>query len=805
MSINQRLIDTNVPVDTTEPSDGSMFTLRLDANDVDSYDSYGTEWIDIKDHEYSPTTNVSEHFNTVTYTGNNGNNNSITGAGFQPDLVWIKTRTTALHHVWMDSLRGASSIMGSSFNSAPSALGSSWRAAYGEMDSFDTDGFTVSNGSGTGNFNSGIDYVAWCFKAGGAPSGSDKVSIDGTSSANEAAAGLTAGTAAVAGLSANTDLGFSIATIENVSGAFTFSHGLDVSPELVILKTIGGGPGGDASGHWYVYSKDLQANKYLVMNSTAAAGTSANIWQNTRPTNDVASVHYSGSSYNFAAYSFASKRGVSKVGGFEGNGGTKKVYTGFEPAFILFKNADNGNGNSAWFMYDNKRGDSEYLMANSNSMRGTDAPPVEFHRDGFSVNYGGGAINVNNQTHIYYAAAKNTNEASLIADTNLELHLDAASFPEYGEAGYSQYPTTWTDSSGSNDGTIIGSAKFDSELGNYLDFDGSNDYISFSQFNISSNNKVTVELWVNPNSTQAQYANMLDYGHDGTNGFTIQQNSNTTNNYWIYNSGIVATVSIEPNKWTHLCITGDGTSFKTYINGELEQTGTAGSAAGTSGRTLNIGRWRGGASRYWNGQMGQVRFYGSSLTQAQVRQNFNFTKPSYPNGTNGTIVDATWNSGGYFNFDQNRITLPSAATAAFDTVNRTLSIWIYVVNNNGYRIPIVIQGSNLNYGMLYFELNMSASTVKYQMGYGTVSTSFSLNTWHHLAVVQQDASSEAFFDGVSVGTAASGNNSIAGTQFQMGGLISTTSLDFKGRISKLSLYSGALTQTEITALYDEGR
>ena len=64
--------------------------LHLDANDVDSYDGDGDVWYDIHDHEYTPATNVSEHFNTVLYTGTSLTN-AITGVGFSPDLVWTET------------------------------------------------------------------------------------------------------------------------------------------------------------------------------------------------------------------------------------------------------------------------------------------------------------------------------------------------------------------------------------------------------------------------------------------------------------------------------------------------------------------------------------------------------------------------------------------------------------------------------------------------------------------------------------------------------------------------------------------
>ena len=41
---------------------------------------------------YTTIKKPSDYFNTKLYTGNLSTNN-ITGVGFQPDLVWLKSRT----------------------------------------------------------------------------------------------------------------------------------------------------------------------------------------------------------------------------------------------------------------------------------------------------------------------------------------------------------------------------------------------------------------------------------------------------------------------------------------------------------------------------------------------------------------------------------------------------------------------------------------------------------------------------------------------------------------------------------------
>jgi len=47
----------------------------------------------------------NDYFNTKLWTGTDATH-AITGVGFEPDLVWIKGRTTAYNHVLNDQVRG---------------------------------------------------------------------------------------------------------------------------------------------------------------------------------------------------------------------------------------------------------------------------------------------------------------------------------------------------------------------------------------------------------------------------------------------------------------------------------------------------------------------------------------------------------------------------------------------------------------------------------------------------------------------------------------------------------------------------
>ena len=104
----------------------------------------------------------SDHFNTKLYTGNGTDATGITGVGFQPDLVWLKGRSVAEHHVWTDAVRGGNKQIYSNLNYAEAS-------ATNRIQSLDSDGFTIGDGALV-NQNSAT-YVAWNWLAAGtAPS-----------------------------------------------------------------------------------------------------------------------------------------------------------------------------------------------------------------------------------------------------------------------------------------------------------------------------------------------------------------------------------------------------------------------------------------------------------------------------------------------------------------------------------------------------------------------------------------------------------------------------------------------------------
>tara|TARA_R110000824_G_scaffold2537_4_gene11651 strand:- start:846 stop:3935 length:3090 start_codon:yes stop_codon:yes gene_type:complete len=1028
MAINERLIDTKA--DSSGVVDEANLTLELDAGDVDSYDGTGDVWYDIHNFEFTPTTNVAENFNTVLYDGTSGVN-VINTVGFQPDLVWIKVRNNSGINALTNSINGDTT-----FNVAntDAAIGTNSSAPK----SFNSLGFTL--GSGNANWNSSLyEYVAWCFKAGGAPSGTDKVSIDGTSYSTMTAAGLTNGSADIVKLSINTDLGFSIAKYTGSGTASaTVAHGLDTPPEMLIVKRL------ENPEDWAVYHKSAESppeDYVLILNENYAAGNNATRWNDTAPTSTFFTVGSSqavNAAEDYIAYCFASKRGVSEVGGYIGTGAAGNfIFTGFEPAFLLQKSTSSGN----WHIFDNKRNANNprvtLLSPNTNSQEGNISGGVDFNRNGFTFITTNSALNGNGQTYIYYAVAANTNETGLTPDTagftqgttksptvlnlqgagytgsgdwldssgnsnngvitgatyvnqgnasyfdfngtsnyvsfasnpvagtgdfsistwarcdnltgfryiaqfgslanpgsgfalakydstqsnKLYVHIggetlisphvvvlgawthyavtqtgttlkfyingdlidtfttsyspnrtnlnSALGYYTEGNANYweggigqvrlyssvlsptdvqtnyeatkqyllpylelnleagnnSSYPgtgTTWFDlTSNDNDGTITG-ATWQQEVGNFFEFDGNNDDVKLGAFDISLNNQLTAEMWVNPESTQVQFSMLFDYQHTGTLGFAIQQQSNNLNTYQVYNVGEVTTFSLVANKWSHLVVTADGTDFRVYIDGELNVQATHTDVANTSGRTLDIGGWHNSTTaRSFNGGIAQVRVYSTPLSLAQVRQNFNFTSSLYPNYFPGTLgagaAKPVWDPAGYFEFDGSsdfvQTNLPIRSTDV------STSLWFKAdagglgatnpplfFTSNGGRIDILITGSTSN--------SVTANADSLQIQATTATTQF-----NHLAIV---------FEGFAPGYTGTYGTGITFTVYINGNSITSSGtltpyaqtangfepnlrvgrsgggFYFDGQISKVKAYTNALTPEEINILYSEG-
>jgi hypothetical protein len=332
------------------------------------------------------TTLAGKYFNPIIYTGT-GSVRSLTGVGFQPDLVWIKGRSQATGHGLFNSVIGATKGLSSNSNAAQFTDANSLTA-------FNSDGFSLGTDA-TNNFvNVNTQtYVAWNWNAGGSNATNTAGSITST-------------------VRANTTSGFSVVSFNAGSaGNKTVGHGLGASLNLWIVKSLS-----TVNNSWSVGSSALAtpASNYLVLNGTAASTSDTRLWANAAPTSTVFSFE---SNYTVPAnadciaYCFAAVAGYSAFGSYTGNGSADGpfVYLGFRPRYVLIKNATDTGGN-AWLVFDTARDTYNvtkgYLAPNNSNAENTASSILDMTSNGFKLRDSFVAWNGSTNTIIYAAFAE---------------------------------------------------------------------------------------------------------------------------------------------------------------------------------------------------------------------------------------------------------------------------------------------------------------------------------------------------------------------------------------------------------------
>ena len=322
----------------------------------------------------------SDYFNTVLWTGNGNAGTNITGVGFQPNWVWIKRRSAVEFNVWNDSVRGVPKNLYSNSTQV--------QDSGNLMSAIISDGFTVQTDNSV-NAN-GSTYVAWNWLA-GTTSG---IATNGATTITPAA------------YSFNQTSGISIVNYDgNDTAGAKVAHGLGTTPDMMIVKAM------NSTAHWAIYHKAMGNTHYMQFDTNAQLDD-AGVWNDTSPDSINFTVGQSDKTnlVTYIAYCFAGVQGYSKFGSYVGNGDSDGpfVYTGFKPAFIIFKRSIGGTGN--WQLLDNKRlgfnNENRTLYPNSNIAEEQE-DDLDIVSNGFKLRNTGTDGNGNGSTYIYMAFAEN--------------------------------------------------------------------------------------------------------------------------------------------------------------------------------------------------------------------------------------------------------------------------------------------------------------------------------------------------------------------------------------------------------------
>jgi len=332
--------------------------------------------------------NPSTVFDTKLYTSNAGTL-TVSGLGFSPDFAWLKSRGTGVAHALYDTVRGAGRALKSNTTEAEQYTTDGFV-------SFNSDGFTLGANNNSPqpdiNYTNNVARVAWCWDAGSSTVTNTQGSITSSVRTNNC---------------------LSVVTYTGTGVLATVGHGLGIAPSFYIIKRR------NSTSEWTCYHSALGATKYITLQSTAAAVTTANAWNNTAPTSSVFTINsvYGDLNANggtYVAYCFAPVAGYSSFGSYTGNGSTDGPFvycgTGFRPRWIMIKIA-NSTGN--WYVLDAARNTYNAMpdalfpnLSNSETNSPAGSRSIDFLSNGFKIRGTDNDTNLNGYTYIYAAFAE---------------------------------------------------------------------------------------------------------------------------------------------------------------------------------------------------------------------------------------------------------------------------------------------------------------------------------------------------------------------------------------------------------------
>lgn len=311
-----------------------------------------------------PTIKKPSLYMDATLRTGTGATASVSSLGFQPDLVWIKSRSAATNNNLFDSARGATiGLVSQNVNPEYTDANS--------LTAFNSNGYSLGSDASSRGVNINTNtYVDWAWKEGAAP-------------------------------------GFDIVLYTGNGANRTVSHALGAAPACYVVK----GRSGTNVDEWFMYHKVLGATKYIRWSQALGSYASSTFWQDTAPTSSVFSlgtnISVNTNTTLYVAYLWSEIDGFSKFGSYTGNASSDGpfVFCGFQPRWIYIK----GDNATSGRQYDTARLTNEAkspLYFNLASAESAEANGIDILSNGFKVRWSNSVINGSGTTYIFMAFAE---------------------------------------------------------------------------------------------------------------------------------------------------------------------------------------------------------------------------------------------------------------------------------------------------------------------------------------------------------------------------------------------------------------
>ena len=413
-----------------------------------------------------------------------------------------------------------------------------------------------------------------------------------------------------------------------------------------------------------------------------------------------------------------------------------------------------------------------------------------------------------------------------IVTSGLVLNLDAGYTPSYPRTG-----TTWTDISGSGyTSTLVNGVSYGS---NTLSFDGSDDAVTLPlSITLDGGNNWSVCMWVSAGVfSSLGYGTLLSNNSGGpvSNAFGMINGRISYDYYTSTWNQQLGNTTLTAGPWYFLTwVNSSPGKMLMYVNGVVDCALFNGNS-GQSNPVNSIGRnW----TTTFNGKILGVSIYkGKSLTPAEILQNYyaglqrfiptdslvlsldgsNTNKQvatastAYDmsgNNNNGTLnngVALVSDGQRSFSFDGTNDYISLNNTILQDSAG-TISVWTKVITNSDNKFVINALGSGTN--RFYIRQNNPGN---FQLIRGanvaiTIPT-YTLGIWYNITMTWDSANFYAYSNGTFIGSLGYTSGGGNPTTIYIGSADTSTNF-YNGYVGQLSIYTRALTATEVSTIYN---
>ena len=409
-----------------------------------------------------------------------------------------------------------------------------------------------------------------------------------------------------------------------------------------------------------------------------------------------------------------------------------------------------------------------------------------------------------------------------------------------------------------NHGTAALAAVFENDRMDRADratvFNGSSDFINCGNDpSLDITDEITISLWAKYLDATNNYKRIITKNKESA--YCLRTGAADSNNrleFNLYIGGSIQTITSNNtlvNQYNHIVAMYNGTIMKMYVNGILQtNTKTISGNIGTNNDDLLIAK-RVGVTHYLDGSLADVRIYNRALSPSEITQLYEEYRPKIAMGdlqkglvlhlpldeqsynpatkrfSDGTPYENHGTGANAANFDAN----DRMGQADRATVFNGLSDYVSVSDNNNLDITTAITMSLwlkwtspiVTIGVICKDdASVGAGYGLYAKNDGKIKTNMRIdgswkemvdpntsndNNWHHFVVIYDGSKVYLYRSGIEVvSDDATGNISTNNYNFKIGTFEGSSDY-FNGTIADVRIYNRALTQAEITQLYEEYR